>query len=58
MGNQDPMTEHPDQKKATEQEQEPDESQQGGFTPGGSDDPAVEPDIPLPAEDSELSEGA
>lgn len=52
------MTEHPDQKKATEQEQEPDESQQGGFTPGGSDDPAVEPDIPLPAEDSELSEGA
>ena len=53
------MTEHPDNEKAADEEQEgQDESPQGGFTPGGSDDPAVEPDIPLPAEDSELSEGA
>lgn len=52
------MTEHPDNEKAADEEQEDqDESQQGGSAPGASD-PAVEPDIPLPAEDSELSEGA
>lgn len=57
MGNQDPMTEHPDNENE-EQQHGQDESQEAGSAPGASDDPAVEPDIPMPAEDSELSEGA
>lgn len=55
MGKQDPMTEHPDNEKAADEEQEDqEESQQGASDPGA----AVEPDIPMPVEDSELSEGA
>ncbi|MDQ3768179.1 MAG: hypothetical protein M3370_01685 [Actinomycetota bacterium] len=52
------MTEHPDNENAAEEQPDgQDESQQAGSGPGASD-PAVEPDIPMPAEDSELSEGA
>lgn len=59
MGTQDPMTEHPDNENAAEEQQDgQDQSQEADSGLAASDDPAVEPDIPMPAEDSELSEGA
>ena len=58
MGNQDPMTEHPNNENAAEEQQEGQDESQEADSGLAASDPAVEPDIPMPAEDSELSEGA